>query len=81
MSNTDRITATESQEELPYCVELWSSDMPAKVERILARAINVELAHAIFRTARSEHPGQRVTVRKEEKVIADTGSVDRPTGR
>jgi hypothetical protein len=54
---------------LPYCVEVWDG---AKVERILARAINVSLARAIFTAAIGENPRRRITLRRGTQVIEDS---------
>ena len=56
--------------ELPYCVELWSVGGQA-VERVLARAVNASLAHAIFKAAQSEHPDRRITLRHGNRVLAE----------
>jgi hypothetical protein len=71
MSRTDD-PARSTTEDLPYLIELWHVDGSAEVERVLARALSPELAQAIFKAAQSEHPGRRITVRKENRVIADT---------
>jgi uncharacterized membrane protein YhfC len=56
---------------LPYCIELWDAATGETVERILARALSVTLAHAIFQAARTEHPDRRVTLRLGSELIAD----------
>ena len=61
-------------EELPYSIELWSED---SIERVLARAFNAALAHAIFNAARNEHPGRRITLRHGLRIIADTAGASR----
>ena len=65
-------TAPEPTEELPYRVELWHVDETETVERILGRALNVQLARAIFRAAKEEHPQRRITLREGTRVIADS---------
>jgi len=57
-------------EDLPYRVELWRVDGGA-VERVLARAASVQLAHAIFRAAQQEHPDRRVTLSHDRQIVAD----------
>ena len=57
---------------LPYHIELWERADGAAVERVLARAFNAQLARAIFRAARSEHPNRRITLRRGARVIADS---------
>lgn len=59
-------------EELPFKVELWHPERN-EVERILARTTTASLALAIFKSAKDEHPGKRLTVRKRSELIADTG--------
>jgi hypothetical protein len=56
--------------ELPYCVELWGAGRQS-VERVLARAVNASLAHAIFKAAQNEHPGRRITLRHGNRVLAE----------
>jgi hypothetical protein len=43
----------EAGEHLPYRVELRDADNGGAVERVLARAANISLAHAIFKAARA----------------------------
>jgi hypothetical protein len=62
---------TQPPEDLPYRVDLWRGDS-GTVERVLARAASVQLAHAIFRAAREEHPERRVTLSHGQHVVADT---------
>ena len=61
-----------SPEELPYRVELWRDGGHETVERVLARAVNVQLARAIFTAAQGEHPERRITVRTGTRIIADS---------
>jgi hypothetical protein len=61
-------------EELPYRIELWLADSTESVERVLARALDVQLARAIFKAAQAEHPERRVTLRKGSRIIADSSS-------
>lgn len=60
------------RENLPYRVELWQETDGAAIERVLARAFNGPLARAIFRAAREEHPGRRVTLRRGARLLADS---------
>jgi hypothetical protein len=70
------MSETESQssasEDLPYRIELRRADTPDTVESVLARALNAELALAIFRAAQGEHPGRRITLRKGSMIVADS---------
>jgi hypothetical protein len=63
-----------TRDELPYVIELWNVDDTPEIERTLARAANAQLARAIFKAAREEHPGRRVTMRKGVRIVVDTSS-------
>jgi hypothetical protein len=65
-------TRSRAQETLPYRIELW--DAAAEERRILARAVNVQLAGAIFRAASEEHPEARITLRRGSRIVADSAS-------
>jgi hypothetical protein len=64
--------SSASVEELPYRVELWRGGGGEGIERVLARAVNVQLARAIFNAAQGEHPERRITVRRGTRIIADS---------
>jgi hypothetical protein len=59
-------------EELPYRVELWYDGTKDSVERVLALAVSVQLARAIFKAAMDEHPNRRITLRKGNRIVADS---------
>jgi hypothetical protein len=61
-------------EDLPYWIELRKADDPDTVESVLARALNAELARAIFNAAQSEHPERRITLRNGDRIVADSSS-------
>jgi hypothetical protein len=61
----------QTNEELPYCVELWVAEGD-KVERVLARALNGQLARVIFNTAQKEYPGRRLTLRRGLETLLDS---------
>jgi hypothetical protein len=72
MAKTTRTgTASAAAENLPYCIELWRPDK-TEVEWVLGRALNSQLARAIFTAAKSEYPERRITLRKGTRVIADS---------
>jgi hypothetical protein len=48
--------------KLPYSIELWDDGGQA-LKRVLARALDAELANAIFHPARKEHRGARAPSR------------------
>jgi hypothetical protein len=58
-------------EDLPYRVELWR-DGNGGIERVVARAASVQLAHAIFKAVQSEHPGRRITLREGDRIVANS---------
>jgi hypothetical protein len=62
--------AVSADEELPYSIELWAA--AGSVERVLARAVSVQLARAVFQAVTNELPDRRVTLRKGNRIIADT---------
>jgi hypothetical protein len=64
-------TPSRPPEELPYRIELWNAGRGA-VERVLARAVNAQLARAIFQAAKGEHPERRITLRKGNRIVADS---------
>jgi hypothetical protein len=78
MQDKATISRTEapsrSTEELPYRVELWAVDGPETVERVLARALDLQLARAIFKAAQDEYPERRITLRKGTRIIADSSA-------
>jgi hypothetical protein len=58
-------------EKLSYSVELWDDDAAA-LERVLARALDAELARAIYHAAQKEHPDARILLRRGARTIADS---------
>lgn len=81
MQSKDKISrssvAPPGTEELPYRVELWHDGVGDRIERILARALNAQLARAIFKAATGEHPNRRITLRKGTRLIADSAREQR----
>jgi hypothetical protein len=65
---------SRSTEELPYRVELWVADRAEIVERVLARAVSLQLARAIFKAAQGEYPERRITLRKGTRIVADSSA-------
>lgn len=59
-------------EELPYRIELWHDAKGDEVERVLARALSLHLARAMFHAAKDEHPARRITLRKGDHTLADS---------
>jgi len=61
-------------EELPYRIELWHDGGREEVERVLARALSAQLAHAIFQAAKGEHPHRRITLSTSDEILADSAT-------
>jgi hypothetical protein len=59
-------------DKLPYSIEIWNA-RGHSLERVLARALNAQLARAIFHAAQKEHPEQRILLRRGSRTIADSG--------
>jgi hypothetical protein len=59
----------QSQEELPYVIELADGDAG---QRVLARASSPQLAQEIFKAAKIEHPERQIILRKGGRVVADS---------
>ena len=63
-------------EDLPYRIELWRDGNGdgggGGIEQVVARAASVQLAHAIFKAVRGEHPDRRITLREGERIVADS---------
>jgi hypothetical protein len=86
MQNKDRNSRGDAPsgrpDELPYRVELWRDGGTEGLERVLARALSVQVARAIFKAATDEHPHRRITLRRGSRIVADSmpqASVRRPT--
>jgi uncharacterized membrane protein YhfC len=62
--------AVSAEEELPYSIEVWHA--AGSVERVLARAVSLQLARAVFQAVTNELPDRRVTLRKGNRIIADS---------
>lgn len=76
MQSKDNIPDSERPpvptEELPFRVELWRDGVGDAVERVLGLAVNAQLARAIFKAAQGEHPERRITLRRGNRIIADS---------
>jgi hypothetical protein len=81
MQSSDKTSRSSASpggtEQLPYRVELWHDGVGDVVERVLARALNAQLARAIFKAAAGEHPNRRITLRRGTRVIADSAREQR----
>ena len=60
-------------DKLPYRVELCGEDGNAP-ERVLALALDANLARAIFRAAQKEYPERRIVLRRGSRVVADSAA-------
>jgi hypothetical protein len=81
MQSKDKISRSSAPpggtEQLPYRVELWHDGGGNTVERVLGRALNAQLARAIFTAATDEHPNRRITLRRGSRVIVDSAGEQR----
>ncbi|HEY1798216.1 MAG TPA: hypothetical protein VGG57_19030 [Stellaceae bacterium] len=57
-------------ETLPYRIELAGAADDER--RILARAMTLQLARAIFRAASEEHPDARITLRRGNRILGNS---------
>lgn len=57
---------------LSFVVELWSAGRDGP-ERVIGRAGSMTVAQAIFTAARTEHPGRRIVLRRDQTVVAEAG--------
>jgi hypothetical protein len=72
MAKAGRLSVVATQTDtLPYSIELWDQGAEAR-ERVLARAIDAQLARAIFHAARKEHPDARILLRRGARTVADS---------
>jgi hypothetical protein len=58
-------------DKLPYRIELCGENENAP-ERVLAMALNGNLARAIFKAAQKEYPGRRIMLRRGGRTVADS---------
>ena len=67
-----RISSTAAQhDKLPYRIEL-AADGENAPERVLALALDANLARAIFSAAQKEYPERRIVLRRGGRTIADS---------
>lgn len=59
------------RKDLPYKVEMWDRG-GAALQQVLARALDVQLARAIFHAARKEYPDARILLRRGARTIANS---------
>jgi len=77
MQDSDKISSltgpppTQS-EDLPYVIELWETDGSAAMKQVLARSSSAQLAQEIFKAARGEYPDRRISLRKDDRILADS---------
>jgi hypothetical protein len=68
----------DAPEELSFRIEIWDETLPAKLERVLARAFSAILAQAIYKAAQAEHPDRRITLSQGDRLIGDSASAPGP---
>lgn len=66
-----RLGSATAQDKLPYRIELAGHGENAP-ERVLAMALDANLARAIFRAAQKEYPERRIVLRRGSRTVADT---------
>jgi hypothetical protein len=67
-----RISSDAAQpDKLPYRIELVGESENAP-ERVLALALDANLARALFRAAQKEYPERRIVLRRGDRTVADT---------
>ena len=67
-----RISSTAARnDKLPYRIEL-AADGENAPERVLALALDANLARAIFQAAQKEYPERRIILRRGNRTIADS---------
>lgn len=66
-----RLGSAAAQDKLPYRIEL-AGDGENAPERVLAMALDANLARAIFRAAQKEYPERRIVLRRGSRTVADT---------
>lgn len=66
-----RLGSAPAQDKLPYRIEL-AGDGENAPERVLAMALDANLARAIFRAAQKEYPERRIVLRRGSRTVADT---------
>jgi hypothetical protein len=64
-------SAGAKQDKPPYRIELCG-DGESTPERVLAIALDANLARAIFKAAQREYPKRRIVLRHGSRTIADS---------
>lgn len=64
-------SAAAQHDKLPYRIELVADGENAS-ERVLAMALDANLARAIFLAAQKEYPERRIVLRRGSRTVADT---------
>jgi hypothetical protein len=70
-TNISRLGNAAAHDKLPYRIELVAEGANAP-ERVLAMALDANLARAIFRAAQKEYPERRIVLRRGSRTLADT---------
>jgi hypothetical protein len=66
-------TAAAQPDKLPYRIELCA-DGQTTPERVLALALDANLARAIFLAAQKEYPQRRIVLRRGSRTVADSAA-------
>jgi len=65
------VTPEMPERTLPYRIDLWATD-GTTVERLLAQAMTLSLARAIYAAATTDYPSRRITLQRGTMVLSDT---------
>jgi hypothetical protein len=57
------------EEDLPFSVELWSSDMGA-LEQVVAVSASPSIGYAAYYAATREYPGRVVVLRHQDRIMS-----------
>ena len=68
-----RLNTAAPNDKLPYRIEL-AADGELAPERVLAMALDANLARAIFQAAQKEYPQRRIVLRRGSRTLADTAA-------
>ena len=66
-------SAATRHDRLPYRIEL-AADGEDAPERVLALALDANLARAIFQAAQKEYPERRIVLRHGSRIVAETAA-------
>jgi hypothetical protein len=65
------IPPAEAPPALPYVVEVWGR-APKRLQEVAGKALDLEIARAIFKAAKLEHPESLVVLRRGRTIVETT---------